>query len=213
MTQTSTTTTATTYERVEAGDVRVGDRVARTRKAPFHEVADIDQGSTTVRFHYADHGGTDRPRRIALWWREVRRTDRDEVLQRAREELAGSQGIEPSDVDLTSEGPGRYEGADDVELAVALDVLGLVGSFDEQVGEVDTIGHHGRIGRFVLVTDSAGFQVVTTYETEAEAVAYLASLVEADEDEELPTGCAHCLDRIAGRTRALCPSHGDEWEA
>jgi hypothetical protein len=27
-----------------------------------------------------------------------------------------------------------------------------------------------------------------------------------------PTGCAHCLDRIAGRTTALCPSHGDEWE-
>jgi hypothetical protein len=30
-------------------------------------------------------------------------------------------------------------------------------------------------------------------------------------DDVLPTGCYHCLERIAGRTRALCPSHGDEW--
>lgn len=32
------------------------------------------------------------------------------------------------------------------------------------------------------------------------------------EANEAPTGCAHCLNRITGRTRALCPSHGDEWE-
>jgi hypothetical protein len=31
------------------------------------------------------------------------------------------------------------------------------------------------------------------------------------EANEAPTGCAHCLDRIAGRTRALCPSHEEEW--
>jgi hypothetical protein len=31
------------------------------------------------------------------------------------------------------------------------------------------------------------------------------------EANEAPTGCAHCLDRIAGRTTFTCPSHGDEW--
>jgi hypothetical protein len=35
----------------------------------------------------------------------------------------------------------------------------------------------------------------------------------ADIIEDLPTGCWHCLRRITGRTSALCPSHGDEWEA
>lgn len=33
-----------------------------------------------------------------------------------------------------------------------------------------------------------------------------------DDAEDLPTGCAWCLDRIAGRRRAACPSHGDEYE-
>lgn len=31
-----------------------------------------------------------------------------------------------------------------------------------------------------------------------------------DGQEDLPTGCWHCLEVIAGRSRR-CPSHGDEW--
>lgn len=30
--------------------------------------------------------------------------------------------------------------------------------------------------------------------------------------DALPTGCWHCLRRLAGKTSSPCPSHGDEWE-
>lgn len=80
------------HERITAEDVRVGDRIARTRTATFREVESIREGDTTRRFLYVptpreiawheEHGypmgggsghvgGTDRPRRTAKWWREL----------------------------------------------------------------------------------------------------------------------------------------------
>lgn len=158
-TRMTTTQQTTTYERVEAGDVQPGDRVARTRNAEFHEVAAIDQGATTVRFHYADHGGTDRPRRIALWWREVEASNDDRAEVVAIAEGLGSM----------ADAEGSYHG-EDVELAQALDTIVGHGLADDQAGTVDEDGGHwARVGRFCLVTDGQGFRRALTYTTEAAA--------------------------------------------
>jgi hypothetical protein len=41
------------YERITCEDVKVGDRIARTRSATFHAVESIDEGPTTRRLHFA----------------------------------------------------------------------------------------------------------------------------------------------------------------
>jgi hypothetical protein len=57
------------YERVEAGQIQVGDRVARTRTHPFVTVAAIRHGRTAVRL-LNEHGATiARPQKTASWWR------------------------------------------------------------------------------------------------------------------------------------------------
>jgi hypothetical protein len=56
-----------------------------------------------------------------------------------------------------------------------------------------------------------------TREAQATAEAYDAlarrinGLGGLEVDTEPPTGCSYCLERIAGRMRSACPSHGDEW--
>lgn len=57
--------------RVLAGDIEVGDRVARSRSQEFLEVTRVEPIVVTVRLHFAD-GSMDWPRREASWWREVR---------------------------------------------------------------------------------------------------------------------------------------------
>lgn len=62
------------YERITCADVRVGDRVARTRGGPFLLVYQIGEGNTSRRL-YLQHilgdakAGTIRPRRTAKLWR------------------------------------------------------------------------------------------------------------------------------------------------
>lgn len=64
------------YERIEAGAIAVGDRVARARTHDFKTVSGIQLHPTAVSIFYGDgrgsrFGGKDRPRRNAKWWREV----------------------------------------------------------------------------------------------------------------------------------------------
>ncbi len=57
------------YEHIDAGDIQVGDRVARARTHPFVKVAAIRHGSTAVRL-LNEHGATiARPQKTASWWR------------------------------------------------------------------------------------------------------------------------------------------------
>ena len=52
---------------------------------------------------------------------------------------------------------GKFGGNSDPELAARLWDISLDGMCDDQVGDVDTGGWFGRIGRHVLRTDSQGF--------------------------------------------------------
>lgn len=56
------------YERITAGDVQPGDRIARAKTHRFRLVTRIEEGPVSVRFTY-DSGGADRPRKAAAWWR------------------------------------------------------------------------------------------------------------------------------------------------
>ena len=57
------------YERIRAEDIRPGDRVARARTRTFREVKGVSHFPRAVRISY--QSSSDRPRREALWWREV----------------------------------------------------------------------------------------------------------------------------------------------
>jgi hypothetical protein len=61
------TTTSTEYERIEAGEIQPGDRVARARSHRFQQVTAISTGPVAITLRF----GRDiaRPRRTAKWWR------------------------------------------------------------------------------------------------------------------------------------------------
>lgn len=80
------------------------------------------------------------------------------------------------DAEACAAGPGRYEGADDLALVVALDIIGMHGAADDSAGSVDETGRHlSRFGRFVLEHDSHGFVSVETFATDDRAQAELDS--------------------------------------
>lgn len=59
-----------TFERIVAGNIKPGDKVARARTHTFQTVASVSPGATSVYIEY-EHGNRDRPRKGAFWWREV----------------------------------------------------------------------------------------------------------------------------------------------
>jgi hypothetical protein len=59
-----------TRARVTAGDIRVGDRVARSRGMRFLKVMELKRQVVTVRLLFED-GSMDWPRLDACWWREI----------------------------------------------------------------------------------------------------------------------------------------------
>ncbi len=63
----TSTTTPTQYERIEAGEIRPGDQVARARSHRFQRVTAISIGPVAITLRF----GRDiaRPRRTAKWWR------------------------------------------------------------------------------------------------------------------------------------------------
>jgi hypothetical protein len=65
-----TATSEITRARVTAGDIQVGDRVARSRGMAFLEVVELKRLVVTVRLHFED-GSIDWPRLDASWWREL----------------------------------------------------------------------------------------------------------------------------------------------
>jgi hypothetical protein len=90
-----------TPERILAGDIRPGDRVARTRTRPFLSVIDVRRGPVAVTIVYSRRPATygrprtvehfDRPRATAKWW--VLRPDAsDPPNLRPAEFLGGHDG-------------------------------------------------------------------------------------------------------------------------
>ena len=62
-------TPSTEYERIEAGQIQPGDRVARARSHPFQEVTAISTGPISITVRFACNDDIARPRRTATWWR------------------------------------------------------------------------------------------------------------------------------------------------
>jgi hypothetical protein len=62
---------AKAYERILAGEIEAGMRVARTRTANFYTVKRADRIGVSVWLYYEEHGARDRPRQTASWWREA----------------------------------------------------------------------------------------------------------------------------------------------
>jgi hypothetical protein len=82
----------------------------------------------------------------------------DEVIA-----LAVAGGCSASE--LSYRGPGRTEGNEDRELAIALDWLVTDGREDESDGSVDEGDHFARVAQYIIQTDSQGFVTVTDCET------------------------------------------------
>jgi hypothetical protein len=59
--------TSTQYERIEAGDIQPGDRVARARSHPFQQVAATSVGPVSITLQFDRDFA--RPHRTAKWWR------------------------------------------------------------------------------------------------------------------------------------------------
>lgn len=63
----TSTMTPTQYERIEAGEIRPGDHVARARSHRFQQVTAISTGPISVTLQFDRDFA--RPRRTAKWWR------------------------------------------------------------------------------------------------------------------------------------------------
>ncbi len=84
----------------------------------------------------------------------------------------------PNRADLEAEmsynGPGKFEGANDRALVVALYELSLSGGADDSAGSVDETGRHlARFGAYVLETSSQGFVSAWREDSETDAIALL----------------------------------------
>jgi hypothetical protein len=93
---------------------------------------------------------------------------REELIEQAR---ALDQAT--FDAEACAAGPGRYEGAADLALTVAVDIIALHGFADDQGGTTEFGGRHGaRVGRYVLWTDAQGFRTLEEFDSgEAASVA------------------------------------------
>lgn len=56
-----------TYERILAGDIKPGDKVARARTHTFCEVESVRFGAKAIRLHF-DGAEDARPQQTARWW-------------------------------------------------------------------------------------------------------------------------------------------------
>ncbi len=82
----------------------------------------------------------------------ARRAEREHVIETARK-------LDPQtfDIDTRLGQPGKYEGASDLQLVVALDIINGHGFADESAGEATMSGYAWRVNRFVGIEDSQGF--------------------------------------------------------
>ncbi len=105
--------------------------------------------------------------------------EREAVIEIAR-------GLDPAsfDTDAHVARPGKYEGASDLQLVVALDIINGHGFADESAGEVAMRGYAWRVGRFVGIESTQGFIGAEEYPTEGHAADRLRDFDVACEEEE-----------------------------
>jgi hypothetical protein len=108
----------------------------------------------------------------------ARQAEREHVVKTAR-------NLDPQtfDIDTRLGQPGKYEGASDLQLVVALDIINGHGFADESTGETAISGYAWRINRFVGVEDSQGFIRAEEWPTAREATERLRDFDLPAEDE------------------------------
>jgi hypothetical protein len=109
----------------------------------------------------------------------ARRAERERVIETARK-------LDPHtfDIDTRLGQPGKYEGASDLQLVVALDIINGHGFADESAGEATTSGYAWRVNRFVGIEDSQGFIRSEEWPTARQATERLRDFDVPAEDEE-----------------------------
>lgn len=110
---------------------------------------------------------------------ETRQAEREHVIQTAR-----SLDPESFDTNTREARPGKYEGASDLRLAVALDILNGQGLANESSGDVAISGYAWRVNRFVGIEDSQGFVRAEDWPTARQAAGRLRDFDVPTEDEE-----------------------------
>jgi hypothetical protein len=82
----------------------------------------------------------------------ARQAEREHVIKTARD-----LDLEGFDADTCAARPGKYAGAGDLQLVVALDIINGHGFADENLGDAAVSGYAWRVDRFVGIEDSQGF--------------------------------------------------------
>jgi len=107
------------------------------------------------------------------------RAEHEHVIETGR-------NLEPEtfDAEACAARAGKYQGADDLALVVALDIINGHGFADESAGEVAMSGYAWRVGRFVGIESTQGFIGAEEYPTEGHAADRLRDFDVACEEEE-----------------------------
>jgi hypothetical protein len=79
---------------------------------------------------------------------------------------------------------GKYQGADDLALVVALDIINGHGFADENTGDVAMNGYAWRVDRFIGIENSQGFVIAEEYPTAVQAIERLHDFDVPAEDAE-----------------------------
>jgi hypothetical protein len=109
----------------------------------------------------------------------TRRAECEHVIETAR-----SLDPQTFDIDTRLAQPGKYEGASDLQLVVALDIINGHGFADERTGEAAVSGYAWRVNRFVGIEDSQGFISAEEHPTARHAAARLREFDVPVDDEE-----------------------------
>lgn len=90
----------------------------------------------------------------------ARRAEREHVIKTARD-------LDPEGFDANTREarPGKYEGASDLQLVVALDIINGHGFAAENTGDAAISGYAWRVNRFVGIEDSQGFVTAEEWPT------------------------------------------------
>lgn len=110
---------------------------------------------------------------------EMRRAERERVIETAR-----NLDPESFDIETRAARPGKYEGASDLQLVVALDTINGHGFADDCTGEAAVSGYAWRVNRFVGIENSQGFVSAEEHPTARHAAERLRDFDVPTEDEE-----------------------------
>jgi hypothetical protein len=109
----------------------------------------------------------------------ARRAEREHVITTARDlDRVGFNA------DTHEARPGKYQGAGDLQLVVALDIINGHGFADENTGDAAASGYAWRVNRFVGIEDSQGFVTAEEWPTPRHAEERLRDFDAIDDADE-----------------------------